>query len=240
MSEKVIINVQLHESRVAIMDGGLLVDLSIERPDDKRLVGNVYKGKISRLLPAISAGFVEIGHEKQAFLHINQISTSNMTAFNSKLPGQFFLTRYQNNIDIRRIMKKGDEVIIQILKEPISEKGAKASSEIAIPGRYLVLMPGQKHIGVSRNIKQREERLRLKKIATELDRPENFGLIVRTIAAGQSEENIAADLKESIAAFEDMMRKAAAYPSPALIYRDMGMAAALVRDHFSLRLKSFG
>ncbi len=233
MGEQVIINVQLHETRTAIMDQGKLVDLSIERPDEKRLVGNIYKGKVTKILGSIQAAFVEIGLEKQGFLHINQVATNNIHHFNNDLPGNYFLSRSRNHTDIRRMVKKGDEVIIQILKEPLGDKGPKATSEVAIPGRYLVLMPGSKHIGVSRNIRNRNERMRLRRIAGNLKKPNNCGLIVRTIAAGQSEANIAHDLEDILKSFDDTIRKAAAYPPPALIYRDMGMAAALVRDHFS-------
>ncbi len=233
MGEQVIINVQLHESRTAIMDDGKLIDLSIERPDEKRLVGNVYKGKVTKILGSIQAAFVEIGLEKQAFLHINQVATNRIDVFNKQLPGQFFLSRQKHHNDIRRLVKKGDDVIIQILKEPLGDKGPKATSEVAIPGRYLVLIPGYNNIRVSRNIRNRNERMRLRRIAGNLNKPRNCGLIVRTIAAGQSDENIAHDLEDIIKAFEESIRKAAAYPSPALIYRDMGMAAALVLDHFS-------
>ncbi|MFP4459104.1 MAG: Rne/Rng family ribonuclease [Candidatus Zixiibacteriota bacterium] len=233
MSDQVIINSQVHESRIAILEGKKLVDLSIERPDERRLVGNVYKGKVNKILSSIQAAFIEIGHEKQAFLHINQIATNDLRNFNRKLPGNYFTSRRNNQNDIRRIFSKGDEVILQILKEPLGDKGPKATTEIAIPGRYLVLMPGSHHIGVSRSIRNRGERLRLRKIAGNLKKPKNFGLIVRTIAAGQSEQNIRKDLEHILASFEDAIRKAAAFPPPALIYRDMGMAAALVRDHFS-------
>lgn len=233
MSDQVIINSQVHESRIAILEDGKLVDLSIERPDERRLVGNVYKGKVTKILGSIQAAFVEIGHEKQAFLHINQIGTSNLQAFNRNLPGKFFVSRSANCKDIRKILNKGDEVLVQILKEPIGDKGPKATTEIAFPGRYLVLMPGNNHIGVSRSIRKNEERIRLRKIAGNLKKPKNFGLIVRTIAAGQSEQNIEKDLEHILASFDDSIRKAAAYPPPAMIYRDMGMAAALVRDHFS-------
>ena len=243
MKTQIIVNKQVHESRIAILEDGKMVELLVERPDQRRMVGNIYKGKVERVLPGIQAAFIDIGMEKRAFLHISDVarydpfSDSETDEEEEHQHHERPRRRNSHRMDnIREWLKKGDEILVQITKEPMGTKGPRCTTEISLAGRFLVMMPGQKHIGVSRKIRSQRERFRVRKIVREM-KPDGIGLIGRSVAEGQKRETLERDLKYLLRDWDTIHKKAEALDAPALLYRDMGMAAAMVRDLFSMDMK---
>ncbi|MCE5248877.1 Rne/Rng family ribonuclease [bacterium] len=250
MNSEIIINTATHETRIAILEDSKLVEIWVERPDNERMVGDIYKGRVNAIIPGIQAAFVDIGMEKSAFLHASDVSGSSIDFAaqydldededEEEQPGrsggktQSGKKRGRGKFDrkyppIESIIKKDQEIIVQITKEPISTKGARITSEISLPGRFLVLVPGGNKVGVSRKIESWAERKRLKHISGK-HRPKGFGLIIRTLAQGKGEEEIAADVKDLMKSHEALMKKAEGVSPPALIHKEMGMTSGIIRD----------
>jgi len=244
MKTQVIVNVQVHESRIAILEDGKLVELLVERPDQRRLVGNIYKGKVERVLPGIQAAFVNIGMEKRAFLHISDVARFDPFADTetdeetNNHRGRGGRRRNSSHYNIGECFKQGQDILVQITKEPMGTKGPRCTTEISLAGRFLVLMPGQKHVGVSRKIKSDKERHRIRGIAHKI-KPEGFGLISRSAAEKQNYKSLQRDLSYLINDWEDIKKKAEVLDAPALLYRDIGMIPAMVRDLFSQDMNEF-
>ena len=188
MSEELLINITPQETRVAFVENGVLQEVHIERARKRGLVGNVYYGKVSRVLPGMQAAFLDIGLERTAFLHASDI-------FASQENGKDTEHGRQGETNITELLKEGEMVLVQVVKDPIGTKGARLTTQISIPSRYLVYMPGTDHIGVSQKIESEDERQRLKESVSscnaELD---PGGYILRTVAEGVSEEAIHADM----------------------------------------------
>ena len=192
MSIEILVNVAPSETRAAILESGVLQELHIERTSRRGLVSNLYKGRVSRVLPGMQAAFVEIGLERTAFLHAADIahSASSDTLVNSaaSLPPVE---------DIRRLVNCGDDILVQVIKDPIGTKGARLTTFIALPSRYLVYMPRGEGVGVSARIEDEPERTRLKSMLSELigaDGAGAGGYIVRTAAQGVTPENLREDM----------------------------------------------
>ncbi|MFA4842726.1 MAG: ribonuclease E/G, partial [Candidatus Omnitrophota bacterium] len=171
MPKEILINIEPQEKRVAVTSDGRMEEFYIERPQDKTIVGNIYKGKIEAVLPGIGAAFVDIGLLKKGFLYLSEIEF----AFEAAEPAQ----------KVDREIKKGQEVLVQVVKESFGTKGPRLSTHIGIAGRYLVLMPEDKQVGISRRIEDDAERRRLRQIFQELKLPKDVGFIVRTAASGK-------------------------------------------------------
>jgi len=246
MKTQIIVNVQVHESRIAILEDGKLVELRIERPDQLRTVGNIYKGKVERVIPGIQAAFINIGSERRAFLHISDVARFNPFAGSEvddeeekQSPrGRGGRGNQSKSSDIRDWCKSGESILVQITKEPMGSKGPRCTTEITLAGRYLILMPGQKHVGVSRKIKSDEERARIRKIIREV-KPEGIGLIGRSASEGQSKKVLKRDLDFLLKDWEDIKKKAEVLDAPTLLYRDIGMIASITRDLFSSDMDEF-
>lgn len=182
MSKEILINITPQETRVAILENGMLHDLYIERSRSRGLVGNVYKGKVARVLPGMEAAFVEIGLEKAAFLHVSDVADKNKN--------------FTDVVHIGQVLRDGQEILVQVLKDQLGTKGARLTTNITIPSRYLVFMPNADNIGVSSRIEKEEERERLKNILLEQEgRIKEAGYILRTAAEVADEEAIASDIK---------------------------------------------
>lgn len=238
---EIVVNVQLHERRVAIMEDGKLVELMIERADQRRIVGNIYKAIVENVVPGLQAAFVEIGTPKRAFLHISDIArydpfADSETEDNNDAIHQPRMT--QQGAHIQDVLKKGQELLVQIIKDPIGTKGARCTTQLSIAGRYLVIIPGAKHIGVSRKIRDRGERARLRRSVSAL-KPQGIGVIVRTIAKGRSTDDIKQDFVQLEKAWEKIVQRAKTLPAGSLIFRDAGLIPALVRDQFSSDVDKF-
>ena len=214
MSKKILINANWKEKRVAVIENGKLVELRVERNlENDATFGDIYKGKVANVLPGMDAAFVNIGMDKNAFIHACDAAPK----------------QNEKQEKIQKLVQPGQEVLVQIKKEAFGSKGARVTASLTIPGRYLVLMPKTPGLGISRRIEDEDERERLKAIAEEI-RPANMGLIVRTAAKGVEKENLALDLAFLLDTWGDIERKASTSKAPLLLYSDSDLSYRLVRD----------
>ncbi len=233
MFREIVINSDPNETRIAVLEDARLVELFVERADERRLVGDIYKGVVNAVLPGIQAAFIEIGMPKTAFLHSSDMLESmiDFDVFDIDDPDSH--PREQaKELNIQDHLKKGQEVIVQVIKEPIGTKGPKVSGRLSLPGRYLVLMPGMNHIGVSRKIMDRDERSRLKSFLSEL-KPKHAGLICRTAAEGRTRKELEADVEYLVEMWKAIEEASASVEPPALVHREMEMTVGLIRDLFT-------
>jgi ribonuclease G len=184
MAKEIIANVEPYETRVAVLDSGTLVNLFIERGEP--LAGNVYKGRVANVLPGMEAAFVDIGLERNAFLHVGDIRSQ-------RLAGEEVEESFGRGAIAERL-RVGQEILVQVTKEPMGSKGARVTTYVALPAYYLVLMPTVNYVGVSRRIENEQERRRLRQLADRV-RPKGMGVIVRTAAEGATEKELADDIQ---------------------------------------------
>ncbi len=223
---KIIINVTPEQTRVALLDAnGLLSELYIERKKDASLVGNVYQGKVVKILPGMQSAFVDIGLEKAAFLHAADV----LSGFDYSIFGEDIEEAVPLNLPIEDMLQEGEEVCVQVSKDTIGTKGARATSYITLPGRYLVLMPGVEHIGVSRKILDEEERTRLKDLVTSL-KPKNFGFIIRTASEGCTDDELKSDIDYLMLLWDNIDKKREKVHAPNVLYSDLDLCLRSVRD----------
>jgi ribonuclease G len=230
------------EIRVGIVEHGALAELHIERAHDRGIGGNIYKGRVVRVLPGMQAAFVDIGLERAAFLHASDVRTvpedlpATLTEDGDGAdPGVEFEGRRRARTPRRPIeeqIKKGTDLLVQVAKEPIGSKGARVTSYVSLPGRYLVYMPTVAHVGVSRRIEDEEERKRLRDIVDGLG-PLEGGLIIRTACEGISKREIVADVRFLTKLWERIRGQAEDVTAPSLIHSDMDLVLRTVRDHFT-------
>ena len=235
MNKEIIINSSNEETRIAITEDNKFVDLYVERPESQRMVGDIYKGKVSRVLPGMQAAFISIGYTQNAFLHFSDISDFTHMFIDDVDKEQDNEENEKvkiNKFNIAKDLKQGQEIIVQIMKEPISTKGPRVTTQISIPGRFAVLVPNERYIGVSRKISQIKEKKRLKNIAKRV-LPKNYGLIIRTVAENKSDKLIISDIKALIKIWEKIENSIPEAKSPSLVYKDMGMASSVIRDLFT-------
>ena len=221
MSSEILISSDPWENRVAILEDGVLSELYIER--EEKVIGSIFKGKVQNVLPGMGASFVDIGLGRNAFLYVDDI---NKTPLNI---GDVEITQGRSGWTISEKVNRGDDVLVQIVKEPRGLKGARISTNISLPGRYLILMPTGKYSGVSRKIESAEERNRLKAVMKRI-RPEGMATVVRTAAAGVSEAELIADLGVLIRMWHGILESFKRAPSPALLHKDMNLVYKAARD----------
>ncbi len=239
MSKEILINSGLREVRAAVIAGGNVSELFIERLNKKSVAGNIYKGKVVKVLPGMQSAFVEIGLPKAAFLHVADIYSGSQDDINyeEEITEEENICHDENEnqgceqhyMPIQEMIQEGQEIIVQVTKDAIGSKGARLTTHLTIPGRYLVLMPGYEHTGISRKIENEEERERLKNILTSI-KPNGMGLIARTVSDGLSEEELSADLeyiKGVWAGVESLVDKSQA---PCLLYEDHNLIYKILRD----------
>ena len=236
MTKEIIINATNEETRIAILEDSNLVELFVERPEYERMVGDIYKAKVSRVLPGMQAAFIDIGHEQNAFLHFSDVTESYQGHFADFEPENdeknVKKKRHNGVFDVAKKMKKNQDILVQIIKEPISTKGCRVTTEVSLPGRFLVLIPSHNHVGISKKISNQKERKRLKNIARQI-LPPNFGLIIRTVAEGVHDNAIRSDLNTLIKSWQKIEKDIKEHPAPRLVYKDMAMASSIIRDLFS-------
>lgn len=226
MSGKIIINVTPEQTRVALLESNTqLSELYIERRKEASLVGNVYKGKVVKILPGMQSAFVDIGLAKAAFLHAADV----LSGFDYSIFGEELEETVPMNLPIEDMLQEGEDVFVQVSKDSIGSKGARATSYITLPGRHLVLMPGVEHIGVSRKILDEEERTRLKDLINTL-KPDNFGFIIRTASEGCTEDELKKDIDYLMLLWDNIEKKKGKVNSPHLLYSDLDLALRSVRD----------
>lgn len=243
MRTELIINASEKEAVIAQLHDGKLTDLITEKGDDSFSVGDIYLGKVKKLAPGLNAAFVEVGYEKDAFLHYHDLgpqikSWQSFTKRTQLGKQQWNITNFelQTLIDkdgqIEDVLKAGQNILVQIAKEPISTKGPRITSEISIAGRYIVLVPFTNRISVSQKIRERAEKDRLKKLAQSIV-PEGFGLIVRTVAENKTVAELEADLESLMKKWRMLHRNVRRVKAPARALREMNRASAFLRDVFN-------
>jgi len=229
MAGKIVINVTPEQTRVALLESNIQIsELYIERKKDLSHVGHVYKGRVVKILPGMQSAFVDIGLEKAAFLHAADV----LTGLDYSIFGEELEAAVPIDLPIEDLLHEGEDVFVQVSKDSIGTKGARVTSYITLPGRYLVLMPNVEHIGVSRKILDEEERARLKDLVSGL-KPKNFGFIIRTASEGCTVEEIKKDIDYLTLLWDNIQKKKERVNSPQLLYSDLDLALRSVRDLFS-------
>ncbi len=222
-SSEILINVSPHETRVAVLENGLLFDIHIERPSLRGLVGNIYKGKVVRVLPGMQAAFVEIGLERAGFLHVSEVMPL--------LDDGQEVDLTTPEADIRRWLREGQEILVQVIKDPLGTKGVRLTTHLSLASRYLVYLPDLNHIGISVRLDNPSERDRLQaamKTLLKVDKP--AGYIVRTVAEGQSIESLAPDITFLQKLWQSLQEKAKVAKAPAVIHEDLPLLKRAIRD----------
>jgi ribonuclease G len=221
LSSEILISSDPWENRVAILEDGELAELYIER--EEKVIGSIFKGKVQNVLPGMGAAFVDIGLGRNAFLYVDDINKQPLNI------GDVEITQGHSGFTIGEKVKRGDDILVQIVKEPRGLKGARISTNISLPGRYLILMPTGRYSGVSRKIESAQERNRLKAVMKRI-RPEGMATVVRTAAAGVSEAELIADLGVLIRMWHGILEMYKRAPSPSLLHKDMNLIYKAARD----------
>ncbi len=235
MFTQILSNVTPTATRVAVLEDSKLVELYIERPKHVDLVGNIYKGRVSNIAPGMQAAFVDVGLEHDVFLPMGDINVHHLHMTDE---GSDDILGHVQELSIRDILSPGQEIDIQIVKEPIGTKGARGTTNLTIPGRYLVLMPTTEHVGVSRRIEDEEERERLKDLVEQI-RPPGMGLIVRTVAQGKTMEEFRGDINYLQRRWEKVKSRSNNADVYTLLYQDSNLVQKIIRDIFSANIDEF-
>src|SRR6266566_4217276 len=238
MSREIVINATKYESRIAVLDDGQVVELWLERSRRRTVVGNIYKGRVTKVLPGMQSAFVDLGLERDAFLYVSDV-LEEIEAFDSEsedLPIDEVPARPEASIS--DLLREGQEILVQVSKDTIAGKGARITSHVTLPGRFLVYMPTVSHVGVSRRIENEEERLRLKQILESIRPPGSGGFIVRTAGEERDEEEFRADLKYLIELWEQIRRRAEKASAPWAIHNDLDLVLRTIRDVLSPEFKT--
>lgn len=240
MPKELIVNVTSKEKRVAYLENGVVAEIYYERPQEVGFVGNIYKGKVQRVLPGMQAAFVEIGLEKASFLYVSDVNEelNDIDQGSDEAEEKEAKTkrRWKDAPQIQHLLKPGQEVMVQVARGPIGTKGARVTSNISLPGRSVVYMPTWYKIGISRKIGDEAERKRLRDIVKR-HRPEYGGLILRTAAEGLTEEQIEADIRYLSETWKEILEKQNRSPAPSLIHTELDIVLRLLRDIFSYEIE---
>ncbi|MFH1407252.1 MAG: Rne/Rng family ribonuclease [Candidatus Omnitrophota bacterium] len=234
MHKEILINVESQEIRVAILENNMLEEFFVERPTEKPMAGNIYKGKVVSVVAGIQAAFVDVGLLKNGFLYVSDImgpaaELEELFAEDAE-PNSF---RKDTNVPIQTLVKKDQEIMVQIIKEPFSTKGARLSTHITLPGRYIVYMPSEKHIGISRKIDQPDERARLRAIVKEILGRTHAGIIIRTAGEKKSKREIYRDYKYLARTYHRIKIRAQRHKTPAVLHEEHELILRIIRDYLS-------
>jgi ribonuclease G len=242
MQKEMIVSSNGHETMVAILEDDLVAEIFVERERHRGVVGNVYKGRVSKVLPGMQSSFIDLGLERDGFLYVADV-IDTLDEFDKlsgddeedgspggKGRGEPRGERPQPKIE--ELLKDGQEIIVQVVKEPLGTKGARLTSHVTMPGRFLVFMPTVDHIGVSRKIESRDERSRLRAIVREFREAHGFtgGVIIRTAAAGRPKEDILGDLEAFHRIWTEMRQRNESSRAPAVLYQEQSIVSRLLRD----------
>ena len=245
MKREILINATARETRVAILEDDHFVELLVDRPDARRMVGDIYLGRVEAVLPGIQAAFVDIGTEKSAFLHASDVIYPDDNGKDDGDPDdeadaeadEAPRRRRTKDIPIQDALKRGQEIIVQVSKEPISTKGPRVTAEVSLAGRFLVYMPFASRVGVSRKIGERAERTRLRKMVEEILPDDSGGVIVRTVSEDATPETFGRELQTLMNQWKRMKKKTHFVRAPALIHRETSLTRGLIRDVFSEKVE---
>ena len=245
MANELIINTRPHETRVALVENGVVAELHIERKTGQELMGNIYRGRVVRVLPGMQAAFVDIGQERTAFLYVSDVHRDMFDV------DSIILKRFQNGSDteadddiqenkreperfanIEDLLHEGQDIMVQVSKEPLGTKGARLTSYISLPGRHLVLLPTVNHIGISRKIEDAGERERLKNVIKDI-RSDEYGFIVRTVSEGADSAKLKSEMDFMLKLWKDIKNRMSGASEPGLLYMDLSVSLRAVRDLFT-------
>lgn len=222
ISKELLINVTPRETRVAVLENGVLQEVYIERASRMGLVGNIYKGKVARVLPGMQAAFIDIGLDRAAFLHASDIIRSHAE---TEVNGE------RKEANITELLSEGQHVRVQVIKDPLGTKGARLTTQISIPARFLVYMPELEHVGISQKIEGEQERERLKDLISELAQRRNeTGYIVRTAGEGQDSAAFASDMDYLSRLWQEIQERATESSTHGLLHEDLRLAMRVMRD----------
>ncbi|MGB5278229.1 MAG: ribonuclease G [Gammaproteobacteria bacterium] len=218
ISKEILVNITPQETRVAILENGMVHEIYIERRRSKGLVGNIYKGRVARVLPGMEAAFIEAGLERAAFLHVSDVAQARQDGNNGL-------------VHISQVLREGQELLVQVIKDPLGTKGARLTTNITIPSRYLVFMPNTDNVGVSSRIESEDERERLRNMLMSQDeRAEDTGYIIRTAAEIATTESIASDVTYLNRLWEAVNTKAAEVQAGSVVHKDLPLYLRVLRD----------
>lgn len=228
---EIVINATIGETRIAILEDGRLVEFYVERPEHERMLGNIYLARVLKVVKSMQAAFLDIGEKQDAFLpfadmgdlvrlytHVDQIE-----------PDEHGIRK---ELVDKETIRQRDTLLVQVTKEPMGSKGARVSTRISLPGRFVVLVPDENIVGVSKKITDEAEKRRLRRLAKAL-KPADCGLIIRTVAAGKPESVLRADLENLLQMWDRIQKRAQREKAPCLLYKDVGMTSSIVRDLFT-------
>ena len=253
MKREILINGGARETRVAMLEDDQLVELMVDRPDNRRMVGDIYLGKVEAVLPGIQAAFVDIGTEKSAFLHASDLvfpddddkddddangDEPDAEQEDDDEPAADRRGRRAKAPPIQDLLKRGQEILVQVSKEPISTKGPRVTAQVSLAGRFLVYIPTASRVGVSRKIGDREERKRLRDLVQAVLPDDSGGVIVRTVGEDVNEETFRRDLRSLQAQWKKIQRKSRFQKAPTLVHRETSLTRGLIRDVFSAKVDS--
>ena len=240
---EIIINVSAGEIRVAILEQGTVAELHIERDGDRSVAGMVAKGRVTRVLPGMQAAFVDIGLEKAAFLYVGDYRPESPAGANGEdceaMPSRRSRGRNGNGRampKIENLLREGEEIMVQVAKEPIGTKGARITSHVSIAGRHLVLTPWAQRVGVSRRIETERERRRLREIVSRA-RPKDLGFIIRTAGDNATDADIEADVRYLASAWEDIQARQKTVEAPGRLHTELSLPLRVIRDFANSRTR---
>jgi ribonuclease G len=219
ISKEILVNITPQETRVAILENGMVHEIYIERRRSKGLVGNIYKGRVARVLPGMEAAFIELGLERAAFLHVSDVAEARQNGNGGGLP------------HISQVLREGQELLVQVIKDPLGTKGARLTTNITIPSRYLVFMPNSTNVGVSSRIESDEERERLRNMLLSQDeRATDTGYIIRTAAEIATTESISSDITYLNRVWDALNKKAKQASAGTVVHKDLPLYLRVLRD----------
>ncbi len=235
MKREILISHDANEKRVAILEDGCLEEFYIERSDTHRMFGNIYKGKVKSVIPGMGAAFIDLGTKKDGFLYVTDALKSplDLDAEFEEPPVKTEEKRRERFKSIEEVLKVGQELIVQVVKEPIRNKGPRLTTHFSLPARFLVMIPGEEKVGVSRRIEDRQERDRIRQICRELEIPKGVGFIVRTAAEGKSAKEFNRDIRYLIRLWKRIHASITQKHAPALIHQELDLVERVIRDHLT-------
>ena len=249
MLKEIIVSKDEYETRAALLENKVLAELFIERRGERYVLGNIYKGRVNSILPGMQAAFIDIGLDRNAFLHVSDVAhhleeyeefidgdEPEESSTSGRRRGNF--RKGKEMPSITELLKKGQEILVQVDKEPMDTKGPRVTAYVTLPGRYLVYMPTVEHVGISRRIEDESERQRLKEMIERI-RTKNQGFIVRTAAEGKGEGEFRSDMKFLANHWERINKRAQSSSAPALIHEDLGLIFRVIRDVFTNDVSRF-
>jgi ribonuclease G len=232
LRREILVSATPQESWVALLEDKQLVEIMFDRPDQGRLVGDVYLGRVEAVLPGIQAAFVDIGTDKAGFLHVSDLG-NELDDDDDDGNGGGNGRRSRRYPPIQDQLQKGQEILVQATKEPMGTKGPRLTAQVSLPGRFLVYMPFSSHVGVSRKIEGREERSRLRKMAKAIIPPDSGGVIVRTVGEEVTRETLEKEFNRLHANWKKTQRRSASQKAPACVHREAKLISGVIRDLFS-------